>query len=72
MFWIGIGAYITEVAKTIPKAPVSIANCTWNVTTVVSTLNLTSSTLAPSTLSTLSSMATNATTVAVATTTEHE
>lgn len=33
MFWIGVGAYVTEVSKTIPKAPVSTAGCNWNLTT---------------------------------------
>lgn len=33
MFWIGVGAYVTEVSKTIPKSKVSVAGCNWNITT---------------------------------------
>ncbi|KAH3861686.1 hypothetical protein DPMN_024620 [Dreissena polymorpha] len=37
MFWIGIGAYITEVTKTIPKARVVLSGCNWNLTTTAAT-----------------------------------
>ncbi|XP_052262230.1 sodium-dependent multivitamin transporter-like isoform X3 [Dreissena polymorpha] len=37
MFWIGIGAYITEVRNTIPKAPVVLSGCNWNLTTTAAT-----------------------------------
>ncbi|WAQ97427.1 SC5A6-like protein [Mya arenaria] len=71
MFWIGIGAYVTEVSKTIPKAPVDISGCNWNLTTtaapIITTLNA-----SMSTPSTVAAMATNATTVAITTTTEHD
>ncbi|KAL4240018.1 hypothetical protein ACF0H5_000813 [Mactra antiquata] len=43
MFWIGIGAYVTEVSKTIPKSITSIRGCNWNLTTtaIPTTLNTT-------------------------------
>lgn len=73
MFWIGIGAYVTEVSKTIPKAPVSYNGCNWNLTTTAApvTANVSLSAVLSTVSSTVSSSTMNVT-EAVTSIEEHE
>ncbi|XP_060579186.1 sodium-coupled monocarboxylate transporter 1-like isoform X1 [Ruditapes philippinarum] len=71
MFWIGIGAYVTQVSKTIPKSPVSVIGCNWNLTTTASTtINGTVSAMMSTVTSTVAT--TSNVTEAVTTAAEHD
>lgn len=69
MFWIGVGAYVTDVNKTIPKSITSTARCNWNITTTTTAATAavnTSFTLVTSTVSSSISSTANTTVASVA------
>ena len=72
MFWIGIGAYVTQVSKTIPKSPVSVIGCNWNLTTTAATTTVNGTVSAMMSTVTSSVVTSGNVTEAVTSAAEHE